>query len=74
MWPYNTVNLGVTLLTIVGLLWLGNAWLPPARAVAVGFLVLGSMTLLSWRRAFGRARAEPLPPAAATPGGPELGG
>ena len=74
VWPYNTVNLGVTLLTIVGLLWLGNAWLPPARAVAVGFLVLGSMTLLSWRRAFGRARAEPLPPAAATPGGPELGG
>ncbi len=73
VWPYNTVNLSVTLLAVMGLLWGASGWISPAPAVAFGMLVLGALTLLSWRRAFGRARTGPPAPPVPAVGGTELG-
>jgi O-antigen/teichoic acid export membrane protein len=73
VWPYNTVNVGVALLVVVGLLWFATGWVSPAAAVALGMLVLGVSTLLSWNRALGSARAGPTTLIGAVGGGSELG-
>jgi O-antigen/teichoic acid export membrane protein len=73
VWPYNTVNLVVALASVLGLLWFGSARLGPAPAVALGQLILGILTLFSWRHALARARAREGLPVTAVPVNPELG-
>ena len=73
VWPYNTINLGVTLLGVMAALWFGNVWFSPAPAVALGMLLLGALTVLAWRRALRSARAGPGALVGTVGGGSELG-
>ncbi|OLD92103.1 MAG: hypothetical protein AUG84_02165 [Chloroflexi bacterium 13_1_20CM_4_66_7] len=73
VWPYNTINLGITLLGVMGALWFGSVWFSPAPGVALGMLLLGALTMLAWRRALGSARTGPGGLVGTVGGGSELG-
>ena len=56
VWPYNSVNLSVSLGLCVLLLTFAGDHFSSAGSVAVSFGLLGILSLLSWRSGYGHAR------------------
>jgi len=56
VWPYNSLNLSVSLGFCVLLLMFAGDYASPAGSVAVTFGLLGMLSFLAWRSGYSRAR------------------
>lgn len=53
-WPYNSINLTITMLVLLGCLVLGKSIMSAQSATSVSLLLLSMLSVTSWRRSLGK--------------------
>ncbi len=65
VWPHNSINVSVTLVIAVSLMWFGERWVTSGTAMLIALTTLGLLSAASWWLHLGRVGARELAAAAA---------